>query len=219
MLTKKQKEVLDFIKLYREKNGYAPSLEEIKKHMKISSVSTAHYYVNKLEKGGYLKKESNQPRGMIINNGEFLSLSGNMNFDSFSVPILGSANCGPAEIFADENIEGYLKVSKKDVGKKDGIFVLRAEGDSMNKAKVKGRYNIENGDYVVIDYKDRNVRDGDYVLSIIDGMANLKKFEHDRKNGDIKLVPESTNPKHKYIYLSSHDNFMINGKILAVVKK
>ena len=66
-ITKRQKETLDFIKAYRKKNGYAPSLEEIKSHLKLSSVSTAHYHVKTLEAQGYLQKDENQPRGMRVN--------------------------------------------------------------------------------------------------------------------------------------------------------
>jgi len=97
-------------------------------------------------------------------------------------------------------------------------FALRVEGDSMNKAKIAGK-NLEEGDFVVIDSEYRSPKNGDYVLSVIDGCANLKKFERDNKTGEVLLVSESTNPKHKPIYISSEDNFMINGKIVNVVKK
>ena len=73
--------------------------------------------------------------------------------------------------------------------------------------------------FVLIDSQYRNPKNGDFVLSVIDGCANIKKFERDNKNGDIRLVSESTNPKHKPIYVSSEDNFMINGKIISVIKK
>lgn len=219
MLTKKQKEVLDFINKYIGKKEYAPSLEEIQKHFKLASVSTAHYYINKLQEGGYLKKESNQPRSISIQDDEFRKVSKNFIKSMFiSLPIVGSANCGEANIFAEENLEGYLRVPKNIVNKKEGIFVLRADGDSMNKANIKGK-NINDGDFVLIDLEDKSINSGDYILSIIDNCANLKKFEIDKKTKQKMLVSESTNPKHKPIYLSSGDNFMINGKISAVVKK
>lgn len=62
-------------------------------------------------------------------------------------------------------------------------------------------------------------KNDDYVLSVIDGCANLKKFEKDTKTGAIRLLSESKNPKHKPIYVSSEDDFMINGRIISVVKK
>ena len=218
MLTKKQKGVLDFLNTYSKEKGYAPSLDEIRRHFRLVSVSTAHYYIQKLEEEGYLQKVSNQPRSININSNEFMKSILPKSVESFSIPVLGSANAGPATSLAEENISGYLKVSHKDINRKNGIFALRVEGDSMNKAKIAGK-NLEEGDFVVIDSEYRSPKNGDYVLSVIDGCANLKKFERDNKTGEVLLISESTNPKHKPIYISSEDNFMINGRIVNVVKK
>lgn len=218
MLTKKQKEVLDFLNTYSKDKGYAPSLDEIRHHFKLASVSTAHYYVEKLQKNGYLQKTSNQPRSINLSSNEIIKAIIPKEIESFSVPVLGSASAGPATIFAETNISGYLKVSRNDLSRKDGVFALRVEGDSMNAARINGK-NLERGDFVLIDSEYKNPKNGDYVLSVIDGCANLKKFEKDAKNGEIRLLSESENPKHKPIYVSSEDDFMVNGKIIAVVKK
>ena len=138
--------------------------------------------------------------------------------DAIRIPILGAANAGPATLFAEENIAGYLKISQSLLNKKDKIFALRVEGDSMNRARINGK-NLEEGDFVLIDSEYKNPKNGDYVLSVIDGCANLKKFEKDMRSGEIKLLSESKNSKHKPIYVSSEDDFMINGKIISVVKK
>jgi len=218
MLTKKQKEVLDFLNSYSKGKGYAPSLNEIRHHFKLASVSTAHYYVAKLQKKGYLQKTSNQSRAINVNSDKIIKAIIPKKTESFSVPVLGSANAGPATIFAEENINGYLRVSRNNLNRKNGIFALRVEGDSMNRAKIDGK-NPEEGDFVLIDSEYRTPKNGDYVLSIIDGMANIKKFERDTKTGDVRLVSDSTNSKHKPIYISSEDDFMVNGKVIAVVKK
>ena len=218
MLTKKQKGVLDFLNTYSKEKGYAPSLDEIRRHFRLVSVSTAHYYIQKLEEEGYLQKVSNHPRSINVNSNEFMKSILPKSVESFSIPVLGSANAGPATSLAEENISGYLKVSHKDINRKNGVFALRVEGDSMNKAKIAGK-NLEEGDFVVIDSEYRSPKNGDYVLSVIDGCANLKKFERDNKTGEVLLISESTNPKHKPIYISSEDNFMINGRIVNVVKK
>jgi repressor LexA len=218
MLTKKQKGVLDFLNTYSKEKGYAPSLDEIRRHFKLVSISTAHYYVEKLREEGYLQKVSSQPRSININSNEFMKSILPKSIESFSIPVLGSANAGPATSLAEENISGYLKVSHKDINRKNGVFALRVEGDSMNKAKIAGK-NLEEGDFVVIDSEYRNPKNGDYVLSVIDGYANLKKFERNNKTGEVMLISESTNPKHKPIYISSKDNFMINGKIVSIIKK
>ncbi len=223
-LTKNQKHVFDFIKQYEARKGYAPSLQEIRKHFKLASVSTAHHYVMKLQDAGYLDKESHQPRGISIaakdipqvaEESPFLAEFG---FDSILIPLIGSANCGPAEILAEENIEGYVKVSKKTVSKKDGIFAVTAFGNSMNLANVGGK-SIEEGDYVIIDGTETKPHDGDYVLSIIDGAANLKKFKVDDRKNAIMLISESSDNSFKPIYIHAEDDFMINGKVIEVLKR
>ena len=218
MLTKKQKEVLDFLNTYSKDKGYAPSLDEIRRRFKLASVSTAHYYIAKLQTEGYLEKTLNQPRSINLSSNELIKSLLPKRIESFSVPVLGSANAGPATIFAEENVSGYLKVSRSDLNKKDNVFALRVEGDSMNKAKINNK-NLEEGDFVLIDSEYKNPKNGDYVLSVIDGCANLKKFERNNKTGEVILISESTNPRHKPIYISSKDNFMINGKIVSIIKK
>jgi len=219
MLTKNQKEVLDYVRSYTAKHEFAPSLEEVRKHFKLASVSTAHHYMKKLEEGKYLTREANQPRGVTMQPFDFsMSLSGTLSgFEFISVPLVGSANCGPATLLAEENIEGYLTVKRDLVPRKSGIFALRASGNSLNRAKIKGK-NVENGDMVLIDSEDRNIRDGDYVLSIIGGMANLKKYKFDRKNNQIMLLSESTET-FKPIIIMPGDDFAINGKVVGVIKR
>src|SRR3989344_8319857 len=219
-LTPKQKKVLEFVKKYSTKHEFAPSLKEIGKHIGVSSPATVHQHLAALESKGFLEREKSQPRSMVVQSLESIEspYSGTVGLDSFSLPIVGSANCGPADIFAEENIEGYLKISKSILNRRDGLFVVRASGDSMNKADFFGK-TIDDGDFVVIDSLDRNAKHGDYVLSIIDGCANLKKFIIDR-NDQKMLVSESKSQKHyKPIFLHDSDDFMINGKIISVIKK
>lgn len=219
MITKKQKDVLDFISKYAEKNGYAPSLEEMRIAFKFASVSTPYHYVKKLQEEGYIKKEDNRPRAIsVYPGGEIKSpFLNRVGLDSIKIPVVGSANCGPATILANENIEGYLKVSRDQLRNKDGVFALRASGNSLNKANIHGK-NIEDGDFVLIDSKNRNPHNGEYVLSIIDGAANLKKYVNDNKNNQITLMSESSED-FKPIFIQEGDDFAINGKILTVIKK
>lgn len=218
-LTPKQKKVLDFIKSYNKKHEFAPSLKEIGKHLGVTSPATVHQHLATLESKGFISREKSQPRAITLQSLEFIEspYSKLVGVDSISLPIVGSANCGPADILAEENIEGYLKVSKSLLNRRDGIFVIRASGDSMNKANVSGK-TIDNGDFVIIDSLARDAKHGDYVLSIIDGCANLKKFKVDN-TGQKMLVSESSNPRHKPIFLHDADDFMINGKIISVIKK
>ena len=219
-LTPKQKKVLEFVKKYSSKHEFAPSLKEIGKHIGVNSFATVHQHLTMLESKGFLSREKSQHRSMTVQSPQLIeSPYGNtVGLDSISLPIVGSANCGPADILAEGNIEGYFKVSKSLLNRRDGLFVVRASGDSMNKADFFGK-TIENGDFVIIDSLDRNAKHGDYVLSIIDGCANLKRFIIDR-NGQKLLVSESKSQKdYKPIFLHDADDFMINGKIISVIKK
>lgn len=218
-LTKKQKEVLDFLRNYMKGHEIAPSLEEVQRHFKFASVSTAHYHVEKLRAGGYVEREAKQARAMTIAPFEFsMSLSGTLSgFEFVSVPLVGSANCGPAELLAEENVEGYLTVKKTMLPRVSGIFAIRASGHSLNRASVKGK-TIEDGDYVLIDAEDRNIKDGDYVLSIIGGAANLKKYTFDKKREQIILSSESSEP-FKPIIILPGDDYAVNGKVVGVIKR
>jgi len=133
-----------------------------------------------------------------------------------SVPILGAANCGPQTIFAEQNVEGYLKISKRILSKKGNIFALRAEGNSMNKADIDGAA-IEDGDYVIIDSEYKNPKNNDYVVSVIDGMANIKKYLWDNDNSRILLISESTQD-YTPIFIHQNDDFLINGRVIQVIK-
>lgn len=222
MITKKQKQIYDFIVSHIKEHNIAPTLEEIAKHFSdfLAYPSSAYYHVKKLQDEGYLERESNHSRsvGVYADKSVKFPLMKKIGMDAIRVPILGAANAGPATLFAEENIAGYLKISQSVLNKKDKIFALRVEGDSMNKAKIDGK-NLEEGDFVLIDSEYKNPKNGDYVLSIMDGCANLKKFEKNTKSGEIRLLSESKNSKHKPIHVSSEDDFMINGKIISVVKK
>lgn len=133
------------------------------------------------------------------------------------IPIIGTANCGPASLYADANIEGYLKISKRLVSKQRGIFAIKAEGHSLNKASINGK-SLEHGDFAIIDSNQVSPRDGDYILSVIDNMANIKKYKRDDKNSRIVLLSESSQTINP-IFIHEEDDFRINGKVIDVVKK
>lgn len=137
-----------------------------------------------------------------------------------TLSIYGSASCGPAEMVAKENLEGFLRISKSLLSGLNlkGLFVVKAVGDSLNNAKEAPGGPIEDGDYVVIDSGYKDFRPGDYVLSILDEYANLKRFY--REGNNIVLVSESKSDIPP-IYINPIDfpNYMINGKIVKVFKK
>jgi repressor LexA len=137
----------------------------------------------------------------------------------FSIPIVGMANCGPATIFAEQNFQGFLRASSKLVGrqKPDGLYAVKSDGTSMNRAEINGRH-IEDGDFVIVDSEDKTVSTGDVVLAIIDDKATIKRFIDDREHGQIVLKADSSYD-YAPIYLHPSDNFNISGKVVGVIKK
>jgi SOS-response transcriptional repressor LexA len=137
----------------------------------------------------------------------------------FSIPIVGSANCGPATIFAEENFQGFLRISKRLLGRSrpDGLYAIKAAGSSMNQAEIHGK-RIEDGDLVIVDSKNVDAHTGDVVLAIIDSRATVKRFVDDRVNGQIVLAAESSFD-YEPIYLHEDDDFQISGKIIDVIKR
>src|SRR3989338_15133 len=137
----------------------------------------------------------------------------------FSIPIIGTANCGPVTIFAEPNFQGFLRVSNKLVGrsKPNGLFAIKADGSSMNRADIKGK-SIEDGDFVIVDSEDKEAKSNNIVLVIIDEKATIKRFIDDRKNNQVVLKADSSFD-YEPIYLHSDDDFSINGKVVAIIKK
>lgn len=137
----------------------------------------------------------------------------------FSIPIIGTANCGPATIFAEKNFQGFLRISNKLVGraKPNGLYAIKASGFSMNRAEVNNK-RIEDGDYIIVSSNDTDVKTGDVVLAIIDNKATVKRYIDDRANGQVVLAAESSFD-YEPIYLHEDDSFSISGKVIAVIKK
>lgn len=139
-----------------------------------------------------------------------------------SIPIVGSANCGEATMFADEQVEGYLKISRSLIySRSNNLFAIRAVGNSMNQAAIGSpAAAIVDGDYVIVDGNASNPKNGDYVLSTIDDVANIKKFMFDKKQNQIILLSESTHHIPPiYIHPKDLSDYIVNGKIVQVIKK
>ncbi len=140
----------------------------------------------------------------------------------FQLPIYGSANAGPAVDFAEQKIDGYLAVPLSEIGRtnKNGLYLVMVDGDSLNDAKALKGGPAETGDYAVIDGNNKSPNDGDYVLSVIDGLANLKRFYKDKTNKRIELRSESKmETKPIYIKQEHFEDYLINGVIIGIIKK
>jgi len=190
------------------------TLRDIGKLIGESAPQKIKHHLSQLEKNGFIRIDKKTKKIDRIKGGKLKQAP-----SIVAVPVLGYADCGDAKQVAEERPEGYLKVSDKLLKKTKDVFALRAVGNSMNRAKVgKNERSIEEGDFAIIDYEAKNPKNGDYVLSVIDGMANLKRFIFDKEDQQVTLLSESTQ-NYPPIFIHPSDNYLIGGKIIQVIKK
>ena len=194
MITKKQKQVFDFVKKYHAKYDYAPTLLEIKRKFKLASVSTAHYYLKKLQEAGQLKKEFNQPRAVSTVDKK----------QTMEVPILGVIAAGqPIEVIEVPN--ETITITKDEISKQGKHYALRVQGNSMINE------GIFDGDIVVI-RKQEDADNGQTVVAIIDdNQATLKKLY--REKAKFRLQP--ANPTLFPIY---RDEVEVRGVVVKIIR-
>lgn len=169
------------------------------------------WHLQKLLKDGYLYKDGF---------GAIRVAEDNPTARLARVPILGLANCGEPLSFADNTQHGYLTISPGLLGSRNvsHLFAVQATGDSMNACNVQGSV-IEDGDYVVVDNSVEAPKTGDYVVSSIEGLANIKKFVRDDQNHVIALVSESTKPRPPIVVSEADaESYRVHGKVVAVIK-
>src|SRR3989344_3387575 len=196
MLTKRQKEVLDFVETYSRKKGYAPSFEEIRKKLKLASVSTIHFHISKLKAGGYLGKIDNKARAISIPSKEPL----------IKIPLLGTIAAGePIEAIRENE---FISVPKTKLPKSGEIYALRVSGNSMVDE------NIRDGDVVLV--KQQEVAEnGQRVVALIDNYeATLKKFYRER--AQIRLQPANT--AYEPIIIRKDRDIKIQGIVVDVIQ-
>ncbi|PJC40356.1 MAG: hypothetical protein CO042_04195 [Parcubacteria group bacterium CG_4_9_14_0_2_um_filter_41_8] len=206
------------IKLMQEQNVSGLTLREIGRRIgEPDSPQKIKHHLGQLAKRGLVRFDNKRKTIERVQSGKVGA--GNL----ISIPILGSANCGEAVIFADEHTEGYMRISQKILGshakRAKDLFAVRAVGESMNRANVFND-TIDEGDYVIIDKSRNDPKNHEYVLSVIDGMANIKKFILDEGNNQIILISESSkNFAPIYIHADDFDRCLINGTVVKVMKQ
>lgn len=171
------------------------------------------HHLSQLEKNGLIKIDRKNNVIEKIKGGK-IKESTNL----IAVPVFGYANCGPALSVAEERPDGFLRVSSRLLNKTKKIFALQAIGNSLNRAQIGSeKKSLEEGDFAIIDYEHKTPKNGDYVLSVIDGMANLKKYLWDKENNQIVLLSESTQ-SYKPIFIHESDDYLIGGKVVQIIK-
>jgi repressor LexA len=202
-LYKRQKEIVDFISQYIQKNNTSPTLQEIATAMGLSSLATVHEHINALVKKGVIRKYEGGVRGLEIISEKFESV-----LSGIELPLVGYIAAGKP-IDAIENSYETVTVSPDMVSSFKKCFVLQVKGDSMIEE------GIFNGDYVVIQSQD-TAENGDIVVALLDnGFATLKSFYRE-KGGMVRLQP--ANPNMDPIYVKESE-IVVQGKVTGVTRK
>jgi repressor LexA len=196
-LTKRQKEIFEYIRKYAAKTGYPPTVREIGKADGLHSSSTVHAHLANLEKIGLLRRDPTKPRAI-----ELLVDKAKQALRGPGLPLVGDVAAGEP-ILAEENIEEYLELPGV-IGGEDGDYILRVKGDSMKDA------GILEGDFVVVKQAD-DATNGEIVVALLEHEATVKRFY--REKDRIRLQPE--NSAYKPIRTK---NAQLLGKVVGVFR-
>jgi repressor LexA len=204
-LTKRQKEFLDFLAGFLERQGYSPSYEEIAEGLSLASLATVHKHITALEAKHYLKRGFNQSRSLEIASRYYEEQRQNRQpAMGLEVPLLGRIAAGAPV----ESLAGNDTLSFADYTGDPNTYALQVRGESMIED------HICDGDYVLVE-RAAEARDGEIVVALVDGMETLKSFY--LEPGDRVLL-QPANSTMNPIYVS-RASVAIQGKVLAVLRK
>lgn len=192
MITKKQKKVLDYIESYTKKHGFSPSHDEVRRHLKLSSVSTINHYMKILQEKGYIRREKNTARSAEVEKKETL----------ISIPFKGYIAAGQPIEAIEESETITIPSNLMSTG---NLFALGVKGDSMIDE------GIFDGDTVII-RKQSSVEDGETAVALINNNEVTLKKIYKEKNR-IRLEP--ANPKLKPLYVKE---VIIQGKVISTFR-
>ena len=197
-LTKRQREILDYLSEFIQSHGYAPSLEEIGRRFNLSSLATVHKHLSNLQEKGFIRRAWNRSRSVEL----VPTRSGGR---ALELPLLGFVAAGaPIEAVAGRET---IAVPETLAGKRDA-YVLRVKGDSMIDEQIR------DGDLVIVE--DRKTADnGEMVIALISGSdVTLKKFY--RENGRIRLQP--ANPTMQPMWFDP-SQVQVQGVVVGMMRK
>jgi repressor LexA len=198
-LTKRQKEIFDYIRRYAAKTGYPPTVREIGKAVGLHSSSTVHAHLANLEKIGLLRRDPSKPRAieLLFDRAKKTILPGR------GLPLVGDVAAG-APIVAEENVEEYIEIPDV-IGGEDGDYILRIRGESMKDA------GIFDGDYAVV-RPSEEADDGEIVVALLGEEATVKRYF--REDDHVRLQPE--NDAMEPIHTAE---VTVLGRVIGVLRK
>ena len=202
-LTKRQKEIVDYIRRYASKYGYPPTVREIGKAVGLHSSSTVHAHLANLEKVGLLRRDPTKPRAIELLVGRAKRAMGRSG-----LPLVGQVAAGEP-VLAEENVEDYLEVPAA-IGGDEGDYVLRVKGDSMKDA------GILEGDYVVVQ-QSNDASNGSIVVALIEDEATVKRYFPEGEV--IRFQPANQNMQPIYVKRKDFRSVNLIGIVVGVYRK
>jgi len=207
-LTIRQKQVLDFIADFIADKGYSPSYEEMARGLSLASLATVHKHVSALEEKQYLRRSYNQSRSLEVSETyqeDRRRLQKEKSQADMEIPLLGRIAAGaPVEAVADD-----AKLNFSDFVGHAGTYALEVRGDSMIED------HICSGDFVLVE-KTSQVRDGDIVVALVDGMETTLKRMYRESNDSVRLQPANSAMQPILVPAAALE---IQGRVLAVLRK
>jgi repressor LexA len=196
-ITRRQKEVLDFISSFVQRNGYSPSFEEIARGLKLSSLATVHKHINNLQNKGLLQRGHNRSRSIDV-------LPPRSKMKAERLPLLGRIAAG----MPVENMQTAETIALSDITGNREVFALQVRGESMRDE------HIIDGDFVLIE-SAQTARQGEIVVALIDGSeTTLKRYYRDGNR--VRLQP--SNAEMEPIFVEPAQ-LAIQGRVLGVLRK
>ena len=198
-LTKRQKEILDFIRDFLEEHGYAPSFEEIAERFGYASLATVHEHLENLRAKGYIRKGYNESRSIEV-------VPTQMSVSAVAVPLLGNVAAGvPIEAIEEQET---VAVPEDMIGRGEH-YVLRVNGDSMIEEQIR------DGDYLVVKQRE-TAENGDMVVALVDHeSATVKKFYRET-DGRVRLQPANAAMQPMYF---GPDRIVVQGIVVGVIRR
>jgi len=203
-LTKRQKQVLDFISGFLDENGYCPSFEEIAKGLNLASLATVHKHISVLETKNYLKRGFNQSRSLELTS-KYVREPRRLQAPALEVPLLGRIAAGAPV----ESVEQSETLNFADFVGHPNTFALEVRGNSMIDD------HICDGDLILLE-RVAEARDGDIVVALISGNETTLKRIYREPGDRVRLQP--ANAQLKAIMVPAAE-VQIQGRLLAVLRK
>lgn len=198
-ITKKQLEVLEYIKESILKKGYPPAVREICEAVNLKSTSSVHAHLESLERNGYIRRDPTKPRAIEILDDSFQMVRTEMT----NIPVVGRVAAGEP-ILATENIESYFPLPLEFLPNQE-LFMMVVRGESMINA------GIYDGDYIVVAFQ-QTAANGDIVVALVEDSVTVKRFY--QENGYYRLQPENDHMDPIIV-----PECMILGKVVSLFRK